>query len=191
MKLFREWTPGKIGVLACGLAGILAGLGIYTIYMSRAWSYASSDPAVCVNCHIMAPYYQSWRHSSHGQWATCNDCHVPGDNVVAAYAFKAVDGLYHSAVFTVGAEPQVIRPREASYGVIMDNCIRCHTPLVTEFAKMEISYPAAKAGAGKPCWECHTQVPHTNISNIASSTAVAAPVPGNPVPDWMDGAKTR
>lgn len=169
------------------LVGLIAGLGLYTIYVSRAWSYLSDDPAVCVNCHIMAPYYQSWNHSSHAVWATCNDCHVPQSNVISQYSFKAVDGLYHAAVFTMGAQPQVIRAREGSSVVIMENCIRCHSPLVTEFVKMGGGYEAALKGETKACWDCHTQVPHTNISNLASAPGPGAvvPLPAAPVPKWL------
>lgn len=168
------------------VGGILAGLGIYTIYMSRAHSYLSDDPAACVNCHIMTPYYQSWNHSSHAQWATCNDCHVPQDNFFNQYAFKAMDGLYHAAVFTVKGEPQVIRPREASNNVIMNNCVRCHTQLNTEFVKTGmISYTEAKEGKGKACWDCHMEIPHTKVSNLSSSPGAIVPLPASPVPDWL------
>lgn len=169
------------------LGGLIAGLGLYTTYVSRAWSYISDEPAACVNCHIMAPYYQSWNHSSHAVWATCNDCHVPQNNPISQYSFKALDGLYHAAVFTVRAEPQVIRAREGSAAVIMENCIRCHTPLVTEFVKMGGGYEAVQQGQTKACWDCHTQVPHTNISNLASAPGPGAvvPLPASPAPKWL------
>ena len=171
--------------LVFGLAGLVVGLVFYTFYISRAWSYVSDEPAVCVNCHIMGPYYQAWQKSSHAVWATCNDCHVPQDNIINQYAFKAVDGLYHAAVFTVRAEPQVIRAREGSSTVIMENCLRCHTPLVTEFVKMNVSYQDVLKGEAKACWDCHTQVPHTNISNTASAPNAIAPFPESPVPAWL------
>ncbi len=134
----------------------------------------------------MTPYYQSWNHSSHAQWATCNDCHVPHDNAVNQYAFKAKDGLYHAAVFTMRAEPEAIRPRDESYEVIMNNCIRCHTQLNTEFVKTGmIDYKDVKEGKGKACWDCHTQVPHTKISSLSSSPNAIVPLPASPVPDWL------
>lgn len=186
MKTFGEiYKEFKWIWLMFSLAGLIVGLGLYTVYVSRAWSYLSDDPAVCVNCHVMGPYYQSWQKSSHAVWATCNDCHVPHDNLVNQYAFKAVDGLYHSAVFTVGGQPQVIRAREASSRVIMENCVRCHSPLVTEFVKMNIDYREVLEGGKKACWDCHTQVPHTNISNLASAPGAIVPFPASPAPDWL------
>ncbi len=186
MKRLLSRIPNRL-VLPFFLAGgLLAGLGAYAIYMSRAHSYLSDDPSACINCHIMSPYYQSWNHSSHAAWTTCNDCHVPHDNVVSKYAFKAMDGLYHSAIFTIKGEPQVIRPREASYNVIMDNCIRCHTQLNSEFVKTGmLTYTKAREGKGKACWDCHTQVPHTKVSNLAASPNAIVPLPASPVPVWL------
>lgn len=186
MKKLLSHIPSQFILPIFVVGGLIAGLGGYTVYMSRAHSYLSDDPAACVNCHIMAPYYQSWNHSSHAQWATCNDCHVPQDNVISKYAFKAKDGLYHAAVFTVNGEPDVIRPREESYEVIMNNCIRCHLELNTEFVKTGmIDYCEVKEGKGKACWDCHTQVPHSKISNLSSAPNAIVPLPESPVPDWL------
>jgi len=59
------------------LGGIIAGLGLLTIYISNAFSYLSDKPKTCVNCHVMVPSYATWTHSSHREQAVCNDCHVP------------------------------------------------------------------------------------------------------------------
>ncbi|MDL2257242.1 cytochrome c nitrite reductase small subunit [Bacteroidales bacterium OttesenSCG-928-I14] len=168
------------------VAGIAVGLGIYSMYMSRVHSYLSDEPSACINCHIMTPYYQSWMHSSHHLWANCNDCHVPHDNIANKYAFKAMDGLYHAAVFTIKEEPQVIRPRDGSKKVIMDNCIRCHTQLNTEFVNTGmINYTQVKHGEGKACWDCHREVPHTGVSNLSASPNAIVPLPQSPVPEWL------
>lgn len=186
MKQFLKSLPNQVILplfIACGL---LVGTAAYTIYMSRATTYLKDDPAACVNCHIMSPYYSSWSHSSHARWATCNDCHVPQQNMLSGYVFKAKDGLYHASVFTLRQEPQVIRPRDASNAVILENCIRCHTQLNTEFVKTGmISYADVKSGERKACWDCHRDVPHTRISNLASAPGAIAPMPESPVPAWM------
>jgi cytochrome c nitrite reductase small subunit len=111
---------------------------------------------------------------------------VPQDNLVNQYTFKIVDGLFHAAVFTAGAEPQVMRALPRSSEVIMDNCVRCHTPLVTEITKMNTGYAQVLKGEAKACWDCHTQVPHTNISNLASTSGALVPFPAAPVPDWLN-----
>ncbi len=186
MKKLLSHIPNQFILPLFIVGGIVAGLGGYTVYMSRAHSYLSDDPSACINCHIMTPYYQSWDHSSHAQWATCNECHVPQDNILNGYAFKAKDGLYHAAVFTLRAEPQAIRPRDESYGVIMNNCIRCHTQLNTEFVKTGmISYSDVNEGKGKACWDCHTKVPHTKVSSLSASPNALVPLPESPVPEWL------
>jgi cytochrome c nitrite reductase small subunit len=111
---------------------------------------------------------------------------VPQDNLVSKYAFKAKDGLYHAAVFTIKGEPQVIRPRDESYEVIMNNCIRCHTLLNTEFVKTGmIGYCDVKEGKGKACWDCHTEISHSKISSLSGTPNAIAPLPESPVPDWL------
>jgi len=172
------------------LLGVATGLTLYLLYISRAHTYLSEDPSACVNCHIMAPYYQSWQKSSHGPWTTCNDCHVPQDNIIRGYAFKAMDGLYHAAVFTFKAEPLAIRPRTPSYGAIMENCIRCHTQLNTEFIKSGMAtYKDVKEGKTLACWDCHREVTHGTMSSIAMSPNAIVPLPASPVPQWLKKMK--
>lgn len=85
-EIIQTLFPTKTWKLAAIIAGgVLCGLGSYTLYASRAWTYLSDDPATCVNCHIMGPYYATWNHSSHSRNATCNDCHVPHENAVINY----------------------------------------------------------------------------------------------------------
>lgn len=186
MKKFLGALPNKFIIPLFLVSGILVGLGAYTIYISRAYSYLSDSPEACINCHIMTPYYSSWRHSSHAEWATCNDCHVPHDNIINTYAFKAKDGLYHAAIFTLDMQPTAIRPRNASYEVIMNNCIRCHQDLNTAMVETGlIAYQDVLDGKGKACWECHQDVPHTKVSSIFSAPSAIAPMPKSPVPEWL------
>jgi cytochrome c nitrite reductase small subunit len=186
MKEFLNQIPNRFILPLFIVGGVIAGLSVYIIYMSRAHSYLSDDPSACINCHVMIPYYQSWSRSSHTHWTNCNDCHIPQNNVFSKYTFKLKDGVYHSAVFTIKGESQAIRPTKSSYNVIMKNCIRCHTQLNTEFVKTGmITYSEAKKGKGKPCWDCHTQVPHTHISSLSSSPNAIVASSNSAVPDWL------
>ncbi|HKL31122.1 MAG TPA: NapC/NirT family cytochrome c, partial [Tangfeifania sp.] len=110
--LKRFLPPGKWKMPVLIATGVLAGAVVFTFYMSNAHSYLSDKPETCINCHIMAPQYATWNHSSHREWAHCNDCHVPHDNFLNHYYFKAKDGLRHSTVFTLRNEPQVIFIKE-------------------------------------------------------------------------------
>jgi cytochrome c nitrite reductase small subunit len=151
-------------------------MGAYVASISNAASYLSDDPEACINCHIMNPMYASWRHSSHGRVTTCNDCHVPHDSVVRKYAFKATDGLRHSALFTLRRERQVIRAIPESREVIQENCIRCHANVVDEV----VSHPPDRA-----CIDCHREVPHGRVDSLSATPNAALPPVTPATPDWM------
>lgn len=173
----------KIGLV---ILGVLFGLALLFLYMLRAHSYLGDDPAACVNCHIMAPYYATWMHSSHSRNATCNDCHVPHENVVRKYAFKGIDGMKHVGAFLTFNEKQAPEAQTASSKVIMNNCIRCHTELNTELVGTgKIDYMMAQAGEGKACWDCHRDVPHGGKNGLSSTPGAIVPYPESPVPGWL------
>ena len=174
------------------LSGIAVGLVILFMYLLRMHTYIiGDDPAACINCHIMSPYYATWSHSSHGRDVTCNDCHVPNDNIAAHYAFKGIDGMKHGAYFITHSEHQAIQAESMSDEVIMDNCIRCHKQLNQEFVKTgRIDYMEAKRGEGKACWDCHRNVPHMGKNSLSSTpnAEFVEPIPPSPVPGWLQRA---
>ena len=87
-KFIRNLIPPDNWILPVILAlGVLTGLGIFSFHISNASSYLGDKPETCVNCHIMAPQYATWNHSSHREKAHCNDCHVPHNNVFNKYYF--------------------------------------------------------------------------------------------------------
>lgn len=173
-------------VFAVIVCGVICGLGGLFFYGLRFHTYLGDEPATCINCHIMVPYYSTWLHSSHGRDATCNDCHVPHQNAVKKWTFKGTDGMKHVAAFLTNSESEVIQAHNSSSTVIMDNCVRCHTQLTTEMVKTgRIDFMMAQAGAGKACWDCHRNVPHGKTSLSGAPNAVA-PLPDSPVPAWLD-----
>ena len=182
----------RVKLFAVVAAGVVCGLGAYTVFASRSWSYLSDDPSGCVNCHIMGPYYATWNHSSHSRNATCNDCHVPHQNFAKKWLFKGMDGLRHAAVFTMRGEPQVIQALNGSAEVIMDNCIRCHTQLNTEFVTTgRIDHEMALAGEGKACWDCHRDVPHGGTNSLSSTPNALVPYPKTNTPQWLKDMLTE
>ena len=176
----------KVFLLVVG--GVVVGLGGLFMYLLRMHTYLTDDPSACVNCHIMTPYYASWMHSSHARDATCNDCHVPHNNIFAKYFFKAKDGMNHVSKFVTFKERQVITAEDASAGVIMDNCIRCHKQLNQEFVNTgRIDYMEAQRGEGKACWDCHRDVAHMKMNSLSSTPGAefVEPMPPSPVPEWL------
>lgn len=175
--------------VACGLIVGLTGLFMYLLRMHTY--IIGDDSKACINCHIMSPYYATWSHGAHARNATCNDCHVPNNNIVAHYGFKGMDGMKHVAYFVTKSERQAIQAEDASAEVIMDNCIRCHKQLNTEFVKTgRIDYMQAKRGEGKACWDCHRDVAHGKMNSLSSTpnAEFVEPMPPDPVPDWLQRA---
>ena len=145
----------------------------------------SDRPEACVNCHIMAPQYATWNHSSHREKAHCNDCHVPHNNVFNKYYFKANDGLRHSTLFTLRMERQVIRILEPGARVVHNNCIRCHEQLLVD-PKLEASVAMYRGvREGRRCIECHREVPHGKVNSLSSVPYARVPLLESPVPEWL------
>jgi len=169
------------------LAGAFIGLSFYAAIESKAISYLSDNPDTCANCHVMTPQYTTWRNSSHREVATCNDCHVPQDNVLKKYAFKAKDGLYHASVFTTRGEPQVIRMKEAGIKVVQNNCVRCHQDQVTDAKLASYVDDHVQNRTERKCWTCHQEVPHGSVHSL-SSVKYYGKLPSDhqqSVPDWI------
>ena len=161
----------KVGLLV--IAGVVCGLGGLFMYLLRAHTYFVGDnPSACVNCHIMTPYYATWSHSSHAVY----------------YGFKAVDGLKHTAYFVGRMEHQAIKAETLTGQVVMDNCIRCHEQLNTEFVKTgRMGYMTQQAQGGKVCWDCHRNVPHGGMNSLMATPNAegVTPLPPSPVPEWL------
>lgn len=186
MKLIRNLIPPdhwKLPVII--LLGVLVGLGGFIFKISKAHSYLSDEPETCINCHIMAPQYATWNHSSHREKATCNDCHVPHNNAVNKYYFKAKDGMRHASMFALRLEPQVIKIHEAGHEVVQNNCIRCHDHLLTDSKMNQKDEMFTAHRTDRTCWECHREVPHGRVNSLSSVPNARVPVPSSVVPDWI------
>lgn len=164
MKFFRKIAdffipPKEWRIPVYSLLVVLAVVLIQIFFVSRAYSYLSDDPTACINCHVMIPEYTSWSRSVHQSVATCNDCHVPQDNIFKKYAFKAMDGIKHSSVFTAKSDFGAIEASSMAKNVIQSNCLRCHESVVRSVsAKMVKNH-----SDGKSCFECHVDVAHGDM----------------------------
>lgn len=168
------------------LIGVGFGMSLLVIHLARADSYLSDNPSACVNCHVMAPYYATWERGSHGKITTCNDCHIPQNNVVNSYLFKARDGIQHSYVFTFRLEPQVIRLKQSSKDVVQQNCIRCHQDLIHPVSLRAISGKSIIQKGEGYCWDCHRETPHGSVNSLTSTPYARVPQLSSPMPSWME-----
>ena len=167
------------------IIGVMVGTLAYIFYISRAPSYLSDNPETCMNCHVMAPQFATWNHSSHREVANCNDCHVPHNNVINKYYFKAMDGLRHATIFTMRKEPQVIFIKEKGQETVQKNCVRCHAPLLSDDRTRNYTGMFHDFRTDRKCWECHRETPHGRVNSLSSVPNAKVPVPDSPVPDWL------
>jgi cytochrome c nitrite reductase small subunit len=187
-KLIQKFLPPDKWKLPVILAlAIFFGFSAYVIYISKFTSYLGESSETCVNCHIMTPQYDTWRHSSHHLYASCNDCHVPHNNIINKYYFKAKDGMRHAAIFTLRGESQVIQIKEASKEVVQENCERCHQHLLNKdkIAAITGSQFTEEQEEEKHCWDCHREVPHGRVNSLSSTPNARVPLLESPVPKWL------
>ena len=178
--------PDEWRLLVNLLLAIILGIGCLTVYISNAPSYLSDKPETCMNCHVMAPQFATWQRSSHARVTVCNDCHVPHDNFLRKYAFKAQDGLRHATMFTLRLEPQVIHIKEAGVKVVQENCIRCHSSLVNDVSAHRVTGDNYMNGEGRLCWQCHRETPHGRVNSLASVPYARIPRLTSVIPQWID-----
>lgn len=136
------------------LMGICLGLGGYTFYYARGFSYLSNNPKACANCHVMQEQYDSWQKSSHHNVAVCNDCHAPHD-FLGKYMTKAKNGFRHSLAFTLENFHEPIMIREKNAIILNGTCKSCHEGLMSMIAGHEKS-----AEDEFFCTRCHAGVGH-------------------------------
>ncbi|KAF0150803.1 MAG: cytochrome c nitrite reductase membrane subunit NrfH [Ignavibacteria bacterium] len=184
--VFKIIPPDRWRVPVLITFGIFFGLGFYIVYISNAASYLSDNPKTCVNCHVMTPQYATWERGSHGKVATCNDCHVPQDNLIRKYWFKANDGLRHATYFTMRWEPQVIRIKQAGKDAVQENCIRCHSNLIHPVALRAINNRNVQDQTEKYCWDCHRETPHGRVHSLSSTPHAIVPQLKPVVPEWLE-----
>ena len=147
----------RIEIMVAAGAGILAGVGVFTFYYAKGFSYASNDPKACMNCHVMTEYYDSWNRGSHHKAATCNDCHVP-HGPLEKYLTKAKNGWNHSKAFTLQNFPEPIRITPSNLQALQHNCIECHQDMVSGLAAHR------DVGRGEArCTQCHQSAGHMKL----------------------------
>lgn len=136
------------------IVGAFSGLGLFTFGYGKGFSYFSSNPISCANCHIMQDQYDSWQKGTHHTAAVCIDCHLPHD-VLPKLVAKTDNGWRHSKAFTLQNfhEPIQITPRNA--GILQNNCLRCHG----DFVHGIVAGSTTDADAVR-CVHCHKGVGH-------------------------------
>lgn len=161
-------TPRGLRVATFSLA-LAFGLGIVAaLFMMQV----SSTPEFCGSCHIMKPYYQSWKHSKHNQIA-CVECHIsPGITAELRKKYEAISMVVRYFTGTYGTNPwtevddaaclrcherRLLEGKELFHNVLFD-----HTPHLTEIRR----------GLKLRCTSCHSQI--VQGSHIAVTVSTCA-----------------
>jgi len=141
-------------MILLGVLALLTGLGLYTFTYAEGFSYFSSDPRACANCHIMNDQYNSWSKTSHHAAAKCVDCHMPQNSFSGKIIAKADNGYRHSKGFTLQDFHEPIMINERNFQILQANCIRCHNELVHGILD------SGHRGGELRCVLCHSHVGH-------------------------------
>ncbi|HYH45774.1 MAG TPA: cytochrome c nitrite reductase small subunit [Thermoanaerobaculia bacterium] len=153
-------TRTAVALVLGGLLGLAAGIGGYTFLYAKGASYLTNDPAACANCHIMQPYYDQWRASTHRAVAVCNDCHTP-PGLIPKYATKASNGFWHSYGFTTGRFHEPLRIKESNRRVTEQACRKCHAEITQAIdPAFDGPHQPRRADQELSCLRCHNQVGH-------------------------------
>ena len=121
----------------------------------------TENPAFCgKNCHIMRPYYDSWRTSSHND-VRCVECHYePG---LVGHIRGKINGLMQFYSYETTVEDYSGK----LYARVMDkNCLLCHEQRIfsSDINYMGVNFShknhllQSRRGIGLTCTSCHSML---------------------------------
>jgi len=120
----------------------------------------STSPGFCRSCHIMTPYYQAWKTSSHN-FVPCVMCHYPPGTRKLWVKFQAVSQVVKYVTRTYSSKP---------FAEIEDaSCLRegCHTKRLLQgkvLTRVGVRFDHAphlqnlRRGKQLRCTSCHSQI---------------------------------
>jgi len=132
----------------------------------------SSQPQFCGSCHIMAPYYESWKTSSHSE-VPCVDCHIsPGITHEIRKKWEALSMVASYITGTYGTNPWAEIDDAA--------CLRCHQRrlLAGEELFGDVLFDHGphltelRHGKKLRCTSCHSQIVQGQHISVTSPTCI-------------------
>ncbi len=154
-----------LGFAAC----LAAGLGLITLFLVVE---VSSQPRFCGSCHVMEPYYESWKHSSHREIA-CVECHIPpGVAQEVRKKYEALSMVVSYFTGTYGTNP---------WAEVDDaSCLRCHERRLLAgkelFGDVIFNHgphlSELRRGKRLRCTSCHSQIVQGQHIAVTPSTCI-------------------
>lgn len=119
---------------------ILVALGLVAIAVSALKT--TDKPEFCASCHVMEDQKKSWMKSVHRD-VKCVECHLPHQNSLEYYYWKAKLGLNDFIAFYVYSVDET----SLKHGeIVKNNCLRCHSEVLSIVKTT------------RDCWDCHKVV---------------------------------
>ncbi len=146
LRIYARWTF-IFGGIAVAL-GFLLTLGAVQV---------TSRPNFCGSCHLMEPYYQSWKNSKHVRVA-CVECHIPhGVKEEVKKKYEALSMVVSYITGTYSTKPWTV--------VEDNNCLACHERSLLsgpiQFKNARFNHAAhfyeLESGVKFRCTVCHAQ----------------------------------
>jgi nitrate/TMAO reductase-like tetraheme cytochrome c subunit len=160
-------TPARTAALT---AGIFVAFAFVLILVSVQ---VTSQPSFCGGtCHIMKPYYESWRHSSHKNVA-CVECHIPpGPSAEIRKKWEALSMVASYFTGTYGTKPWTEIEDAA--------CLRCHERRLIMGKEMlgDVQFDHSahllemRRGKTLRCTSCHSQIVQGSHIAVTTSTCI-------------------
>jgi len=151
------------------VVGLLVGVGLVALGGALE---VSSQPQFCGSCHIMNPYYESWKTSSHSNIA-CVECHIPpGPGAAIRKKYEALSMVTSYFTGTYGTNPWAEIDDAA--------CLKCHERRLLAgrelFGDVLFDHAAHLSGMrrGKDlrCTSCHSQIVQGSHIAVTESTCI-------------------
>ena len=170
-------TPRGLKVATYG-AGLTLGL---VIVASLFAMHMSSTPDFCGSCHIMRPYYESWKESKHDGIA-CVECHIPpGITAEFRKKYEAVSMVARYFTGTYGTNPWA-EVEDAS-------CLRCHERRLLDGKELfhEVVFnhtphlTETRRGLRLRCTSCHSQIVQGSHIAVTATTCALCHFKDQPV----------
>lgn len=167
--------PGfRIAVLVGGLAVALSLVALLTAVE------VSSQPQFCGSCHIMTPYYESWKASKHHNIA-CVECHIaPGVTAEIRKKYEALSMVTSYFTGTYGTNPWTEVDDAA--------CLKCHERRLLAGKELfgDVLFDHTKHLAGMRrgktlrCTSCHSQIVQGSHIAVTTTTCILCHFKGQP-----------
>ncbi|MFQ6014467.1 MAG: NapC/NirT family cytochrome c [Anaerolineae bacterium] len=155
---------------------ILVVVILVLVLAGRALGY-TNEPSFCQRCHIIEPFYESWKMADHAKWGVeCIDCHFESGAI--GYLKGKTYSVLKLAEFAIGAYGRPTRARLVSN----QNCLKCHETVLAKridlSGGLQFYHEKHVDRAKAECRQCHTAIGHPG--------AVAMPVVTQPPRISMD-----